>query len=135
MSESNAEHEAGLDREERIEQFGERRVDHTQWWAEESGRVDEVVLDIVDAIDDRDDVQLAKRGTSVSRTGEHDASFKLRIAGEPWEYHGSGDERTVYCCGGCDRVYENPAGDRIKRCPRCGTEVDYDGTEVRTVVF
>ena len=127
--------EAALDREERIEQFGERRVDHTEWWAEESGRVDEVVLEILDAIDDRDDVQLAKRGTSVSRTGEHDASFKLRIAGEPWEYHGRGDERTVYCCGGCDRLYENPAGDRTERCPRCGTEVDYDGTEVRTVVF
>jgi len=130
---ARAESESAIDREERVEMFGERHVDHTEWWASESGRVEEVVTEILDAVRDRDDVQLARRGTSVGRTGEHTASFELRIAGEPWEYQEGEEERSVLRCGGCDRIYANPYTE--DRCPYCGTPVDNEDTEVRTVVF
>lgn len=124
-----------LSREERVEEFGERKVEHTEWWDQESDRAQETMDALVDVVELRDECQLVKRGTSVSRDGEHTISLTVNVAGEPWVPTHEGEERTVYLCGGCERIYEEPAGDHTKRCPRCGTEVAYDGTEVRTVVF
>lgn len=48
----------------------------------------------------------------------------------------------VYRCGGCERIYDKPQthtldGDEYDtpRCPYCGTQVDYEGTEVGEVAF
>ena len=137
---ASEEHADAVSREKRVDLFGERKVDHTEWWSEESGRVEEIVLDIIDTVEDRDDVQLAKRGSSVSRTGEHTASFELRIAGDPWEYHDKENERAVYRCGGCEKLHGEPRVKKegpyeVERCPHCGTKTQYEDTEVRTVVF
>jgi hypothetical protein len=80
-----------LSREERIEMFGEEKVEHTEWWSEETGRVDDVIQEIVTVVEDRDDVQLARRGSSVGRDGKHEARFRLVVAGEPWRGVEDGD--------------------------------------------
>lgn len=134
-SDANGPEDGPLSKEERIEVFGERKAEHAEWWAQEMGRVEEVRNDLVAVIENRDDTQLAKTGKSVGRSGEHTVRLEAKVAGEPWEPTRDGEERDIYLCGGCDYTYERPTGDHTKRCPHCGTEVGYEETEVRTVVF
>ena len=80
---SNQDHP--VDRETLVEEFGEEHVEHTEWWAEEMGRVNSVREEILETVQNRDDVQLMKAGTSTSSDGRHEATFKIRVAGEPWD--------------------------------------------------
>lgn len=124
-----------MTREERVDHFSERFVDHSEWWEEEMSRVRDVVADILDGVRDRDDVEVAKRGTSVDTKGIHTGTFELKIAGEPWEFS-DGEEHTVYRCAGCERVYDRPRdADHGECCPLCGTRTSHEDTEVKTVVF
>jgi hypothetical protein len=129
-----------LSREDLIEQFGERAVQHSEWGAEERDRVHEIVDNILAAIEDRDDVELAKTRTSISRTGEHEVGFDLTIAGEPWEYHSEDAEETVYKCGACECVYSEPQvtgkdPEKDGACPSCGTPVQDESTKMRIIAF
>ena len=80
-----------IDREELVDEFGEDEVERQEWWSDEMSRVDDVRNEILDAVRDRDDVQLMRTGSSTSRDGRHEATFKLRIAGEPWNGGDSSD--------------------------------------------
>ena len=81
-----------VDRETLVEEFGEEEVEHTEWWSEEMDRVRSVREEILETVRDRDDVQLMKTGTSTSRDGRHETTFKLRVAGEPWNGGDDSDE-------------------------------------------
>ena len=80
-----------IDRSALIEEFGEQEVERQEWWADEMDRVGGVRDDILAAVRERDDVQLMKTGTSTSRDGRHEATFRLRIAGEPWDGESDGE--------------------------------------------
>ncbi|MGQ3723431.1 hypothetical protein [Natrialba aegyptia] len=81
-----------LSREERIEEFDEQQVDHTEWWAGELDRVDEVQGEILESIRERPDCRVAKRGTSTSRDGVHELTFTVSVVGEPWVPKGEYDD-------------------------------------------
>lgn len=74
-----------LSREERIEEFGKEKVEHTEWWASEMERVGNVMEQLVGEVSERDDVQLSRRGKEVGRDGEHTLKLRVTVAGEPWE--------------------------------------------------
>lgn len=74
-----------LTKDERIEQFGEEYVKHSEWWIDQLDLMEDVQDDVLDAIDDRDDARVVKRGSSTSHSGKHTLSFTVNVAGEPWE--------------------------------------------------
>lgn len=115
-----------LDRDALVEEFGEERVEHTEWWAAEMQRAREVRDAILAAIDDREDARVAKRGMSVSPDGRHEVRFTVDVAGEP--FRASDDE--VYVCPPCRNLQDRdvqivvPGGtDGTVWCPHCHDEM------------
>lgn len=87
MSEPNAENASEEQREELIEQFGEEKVERMDWWQEEMNNLHAVQMNLLDAVLEREDVQIMKRGRSAKTDGRHEITFKLRVAGNPLEGH------------------------------------------------
>jgi len=128
-----------LTREERIAHFGETHVERTEWSTQERRRVRDLKDEILAAIEERDDAQVIRHGNSIDRDGLHELRFRVQVAGQPFQADDR-EQRDVYACGGCDRLYDEPFVDDdtkkdVERCPYCGTRVGYEGTELRTVVF
>lgn len=84
-----------LSREARIEAFGEEQVEHDEWWDHENDRVEEVLGEVTADVQERDDVQLIRRGVSVHQSGEHELRFRLAVAGEPWEETEASHEEVI----------------------------------------
>lgn len=74
-----------LSREERVELFGEQKVEHIEWSTEQRRMVRSVIDDALDFISDRNGVMISQHGTTVKRNGKHEARIKLYVAGDPWD--------------------------------------------------
>ncbi len=73
-----------LSRDERIEQFRREKVEHTEWWSEQMSLVDEIADELLQAIADRDDARVTRRGKEVNKSGSHELRLSVEVAGEPW---------------------------------------------------
>ncbi|QIO25476.1 hypothetical protein [Haloarcula sp. JP-L23] len=119
----------------------EQQIRHTYWYAEESQRCRAKLAPLVTHVRRQPDLQLCQHGVSTDASGTHEVRLRFEVDGEAWT-NDDRDVREVYRCGGCERLFEEPQthdpdGNEYdeERCPRCGTAVTFDRTEVQTVVF
>lgn len=121
--------------------FSAEQVAHAHWYADEAQRCRDALAPILLHVRRQDDLQLVRHGISTDASGTHEVSLTFEVDGGAWT-NDDRETREVYCCGGCERVFEeaathDPDGEPYdeERCPRCGTHTSHEWTEVTTVVF